>query len=324
MAVTNPPTMKSIIATFGGPNNLRAYARDGGYVPTNGTTTNISTNAGALTMRQFSGADKTTTSPTTLSAAGSPISATKRQESTASTVEGSVQLYPGGGNGSYSISASVLSSTVVTSPAARTSGYTGYGSGFISAVGQGNQRSGTVVVRFTATSAGTSAYTDVTFSLTHRNTELPSCVSVLSIVNPLTRQYAGDVDVNQALFITDPYAMEVDVDRGAVQKSETHTVPCVRFITESGAYLDCSESAPIPTETAGYVLAVDLIGHAIPAIDRSALADERMDAMFWDRVVEVQSIGEHPVQLIYVNDRAFWASMDGETYFLHHNAKNIF
>jgi len=58
MPVSNPPSMGSIVAEFGGPGNLKAYYRNGPLVPSNQWNMSISTNANSLAVSQFAGARK--------------------------------------------------------------------------------------------------------------------------------------------------------------------------------------------------------------------------------------------------------------------------
>lgn len=62
MAVSSTnASLSQVKSTFGGPNNQSAYIRNGSYVPTNGTTGNVSTTVAGLKLSQFRGADKTVT-----------------------------------------------------------------------------------------------------------------------------------------------------------------------------------------------------------------------------------------------------------------------
>jgi hypothetical protein len=108
-----------------------------------------------------------------------------------------------------------------------------------------------------------------------------------------------------------------------VRKSEIHLQPCVRITTANGTWLECSYSAPIPTQDGGYVLAPNLLGQFVPTITADELAEGNMAGMEWSEVVEIFDIGMREVQLLYVEDRAFWASGDGYRFMLHHNVKNI-
>lgn len=68
--VSNPPSLSSVVATFGGPGNLTAYTRGGSYVPNVTMNNAIATVAGSLALSQFAGA-------TTFSASASPLSSSK-------------------------------------------------------------------------------------------------------------------------------------------------------------------------------------------------------------------------------------------------------
>ena len=54
MTVSNPATLSSVKANFGGPGNLAAYVRGGSYVPIGGPSS-ISTTVSGLALSQFNG-----------------------------------------------------------------------------------------------------------------------------------------------------------------------------------------------------------------------------------------------------------------------------
>jgi len=56
--VPSPPYLTAIKSEFNGPNNLKAYRRNGPHVPTNQWNMNISTTESGLAVSQFSGARK--------------------------------------------------------------------------------------------------------------------------------------------------------------------------------------------------------------------------------------------------------------------------
>jgi len=58
MPVPTPPYLTAIRSEFTGPNNLKAYYRNGSYVPTNQYNMSISTTESGLAVSQFSGARK--------------------------------------------------------------------------------------------------------------------------------------------------------------------------------------------------------------------------------------------------------------------------
>lgn len=76
--VSTPPSLSSVVATFGGPGNLTAYTRGGSYVPNVAMNNAVATVAGSLALSQFAGA-------TTFSASASPISSSKTVPTPTST-----------------------------------------------------------------------------------------------------------------------------------------------------------------------------------------------------------------------------------------------
>lgn len=81
---------------FGG-TNLRGLARNGGRVPNNSANQNISTDANALRLRQFGGADVNTSSPLSVSAPD------VFNQVNAGTAAGSSVASPSGGAGGYTV-----------------------------------------------------------------------------------------------------------------------------------------------------------------------------------------------------------------------------
>lgn len=63
MPVSSPVSLSKIKAEFGGGNSFSEYIRNGAYVPTNGTTGNISTARAGLSMSSFLNAAKNTGAP---------------------------------------------------------------------------------------------------------------------------------------------------------------------------------------------------------------------------------------------------------------------
>lgn len=97
-----------------------------------------------------------------------------------------------------------------------------------------------------------------------------------------------------------------------VSYSEPSLQDSVLIITESGAELECSKTAPIPTKE-GIVKSPDVYGKYVAVnIDGKS---------FWDKVVELKEIGEIWVQHITVNNKSFWAGKTDGAYILHHNIK---
>lgn len=105
-AVSNPPSLSSVVAVFGGPGNLAAYYRGGPYVPSNSKNTAIATSASSLKLSQFAGAMTSVTasvSPTSVS--GSSSSNLQQGPATSNTTTASGT----GGGGSYTYAWSYVS-----------------------------------------------------------------------------------------------------------------------------------------------------------------------------------------------------------------------
>lgn len=123
----------------------------------------------------------------------------------------------------------------------------------------------------------------------------------------------------QDLLITDPYAeWDSNTVNGRVMYSAPEMQPLVRIETAGGAVLLCSGSAPIPTRDRGLVNAPFLRKEWIAVATRDQIG-ENGTTFTWDKVVKVDMMGPGMVQKIYVDDRCFWASANGELFILHHN-----
>ncbi len=144
-----------------------------------------------------------------------------------------------------------------------------------------------------------------------------TCVSVDAWVitsNGLMR--AGDVALGDHLLLCDP---DTGIEAwGAVTYSERANVPGVRIVGGNGASLSCSDTAPIPTDR-GYRNAPDTLGRKVAQRAGWEGAGEFASVQITDIVL----LGRIDVQHITVGDRCFWASDDGERFFLHHNLKMI-
>lgn len=95
MAVSNPASLSSVRAEFGGPGNLAAYVRGGAWVASNASAT-IATTVGALKLSQFNGVSKPSAA---LQATANSISSGSAQKGTFTI--GTVTVTATGGNGSY-------------------------------------------------------------------------------------------------------------------------------------------------------------------------------------------------------------------------------
>lgn len=100
MAVSGSPTLQQIVAEFGGPGNLRAYARGGSYVPNVPQNGNISTDPNALTLSQFANAVRYLA----LSATASSLSSSASNKGTYTVGTSFCSVSGGNGNVTYSLS----------------------------------------------------------------------------------------------------------------------------------------------------------------------------------------------------------------------------
>lgn len=218
-----------------------------------------------------------------------------------------------GGSGSYSYSWSRISGDTVTtrtSPTVNTS--TWYRGSMIAG---GSYQS---VWRCTVSDGTSSVSVDITVNLSRD--EVGTCVAVMSYLKPYADDRAGQVAVNDELLITDPFGDDQSVIWGTVRKSETYTTEVARVTLANGAWLECSMTAPLATPE-GYVLCRDLVHQRIASASADQLIVGSDVAIEWSEVVSVEQLGLREVQLIYVDDRAFWASGDGQRFILHHNVK---
>lgn len=338
MAITAPASLSKIIAEFGGPSNLSAYVRGGSYVPNTSANQAISTTAAGLAISQFVGASKG--SPLTITSNVSSLYASSTTPSSAGTVSDGVTLTCSGGTGNYSVSATVISTTGGQQNTTTASASTTFGnctmtfSGVTPSLGV---KTGKATVRYTVSDGSSSAYVDVAYTFdcfTSADGDPGTCVAVSTIIDPVTGSTAGSVAVNDELYITDPYSYPFEVVRGRTRKSETHTAHCYRVVAENGASLICSDTAPLATMTEGFVTAHEMFERyresASGRIDDLSIATAQKQEIIdgsprieWSSIVLVEDMGMREVQLIFVDDRAFWASEDGQLFILHHNIKAI-
>jgi len=139
------------------------------------------------------------------------------------------------------------------------------------------------------------------------------CVQVDSLLPD--GKIAGEIVVGSAMLLADEKTFEPKV--GVVSFSMRKKAPGFRIVTEGGATLVCSDTAPIPTPD-GLVLA--------PAVEGKFVA-VRSDSVgltrtFWDKVIRVEQVGEIDIQHITVGDQSFWAGEKSGSYILHHNIKD--
>jgi hypothetical protein len=133
------------------------------------------------------------------------------------------------------------------------------------------------------------------------------CVAVESYI--LDNGFAGDVEVGEVLELADHISLEPLF--GEVLHSQPTLQHGFRFVTESGAALRCSHSAPIPTLNGALMTPKYLLDEYV--------AVRRGEFTAWEKVICVEDIGEIMVQHISVNDKCFWAGEQPDAFILHHN-----
>jgi hypothetical protein len=141
------------------------------------------------------------------------------------------------------------------------------------------------------------------------------CVSVHSFLP--TGTVAGEIKVGESMFLADEDTLEHAM--GEVTYSKTIEAEGYRIVTESGASLVCSDTAPIPVKGKGLVNPEGLLGEIIAVrhdLDTSFITE-------WEKVVAVEPVGRIKVQHITVGDRCFWAGEKKGSYILHHNYKQV-
>lgn len=319
MPVTSPVQLTKIKTEFQGGNNFSGYVRNGSYVPTNGTTGSISTTVAGLAMSQFLNAQKS--SPPSISPSPNPASGYTQGGQFNMPCGRVVNLNPSGGNGSYTYNVAYVSNTGGSSPNCTTNTTSNTATLWLTlSAPPGSSASGTVVYDITVVSNGVTGNTVRVTAILEYYHEDDSCVVTYSFVTLDDR--AGDVELGDTLRVTDPWLEgEPNTVDGEVLQSQRAWVPCVKIITSSGAWLECSTTAPIPTVN-GYVKAPYLKGEKIPVAAAEQLVQDQIE-FEWEEVVDVQEIGEREVQNLFVAHRCFWASGDGKRFILHHNGKVI-
>lgn len=145
------------------------------------------------------------------------------------------------------------------------------------------------------------------------------CVTVDSLViaydpvaDVVVLRRAGDIKVGDVLMLADETTLEPCL--GTVTYSEAKLMPCVEVTARAGAALQCSTSAPLPTDR-GLLQA--------PMVAGRHIATRGDHGSQWEPAASVRSLGELWVQHISANDGCFWASSDGLQFILHHNLKPV-
>lgn len=105
---------------------------------------------------------------------------------------------------------------------------------------------------------------------------------------------------------------------GVVSYSQTKQALGYRIITESGASLVCSDTAPIPSRNKGLLTPDKLLGEEVAV----RWDESGQNLARWEKVVKVGAVGTIKVQYITVGNKCFWAGEKKGAYILHHNLKN--
>ena len=172
MPLSTNPSFSQVRAFFNGPANLSAYVRGGAYVPDIPANNAISTTAAGLRLSQFSGADNVVpTNPVYLSASPNPASDSDSAEEKFGDMMAVTTLSPSGGNGTYSYSTVVVSTTARINASSVVVSFVGNVMRCacrIGAVSQGQTVTGTVVVDVTVTSGTSTATHRQTYNYTWR------------------------------------------------------------------------------------------------------------------------------------------------------------
>lgn len=116
----------------------------------------------------------------------------------------------------------------------------------------------------------------------------------------------------RSMAVADPLTGEIS--QAMVSYAQPKRLPCVRFITDGGVELDCSETAPIADAEGNQILAPLLLNCKIPVMVNGVYAIHT--------VVEVFSIGLQWVMHITVEDNWFLAGNKLGYYVFHHNKIN--
>lgn len=141
-----------------------------------------------------------------------------------------------------------------------------------------------------------------------------ACVAIESFLPDGRR--AGTIKVGDTMQLGDQETMEAGT--GQVSYSQQKEARGYRIITESGASLICSDTAPIPAKGKGLLTPDKLLG------ERVAVRWDEGGKVHtgWELVTAVDEVGVIQVQHITVGDKCFWAGEKKGAYILHHNLKD--
>lgn len=131
----------------------------------------------------------------------------------------------------------------------------------------------------------------------------------LALYNNSKIRHAWQIMPGHRIMLADEGTLE---DRlGDVIMAAIEYQPCVRIITETGATLVCSTTAPIPTLTDGVVTSINLLGNKVGVA--------RNNTRTWETVVKIEEVGYKFVRPIDTGNNSFWAGELDGIYILHHN-----
>lgn len=305
--VSNPASLSSVIAAFGGGSELSQFVRGGAYVPNVAYYNGVSASTSGLALSQFDGLfNPVGASLNTTTAIGSDTEST----TTGTPISNTVTATGSGGSGSYTFSWAVTTTGSTTVTAQNASAAT---TAFQSNMFNGSSGS-TVTTTGTATctvSDSHTSYTIGTVNITLQFTYQSSCVTLDTFLQDGTRArlwVEGDM-----LPLYDDTDVEVF---GRISRAETRIVPRCRIYTESGCTLKCSRSALIKCADGEFKLATDLLG---------AMVHVRINGKrSVSKVTRIELLRKGAVRSLTVGklgDGVFWAGEKPNMFIAHHNKK---
>lgn len=124
---------------------------------------------------------------------------------------------------------------------------------------------------------------------------------------------AGDIKVGDTMELADEETLVAAT--GIVGYSQVKQAFGYRIITETGASLVCSDTAPIPVRGKGLLTPDKLLGEKV-AVRWDEVGQNRAG---WEQIVKVEKVGTIQVQHITVGNKCFWAGEKKGASILHHN-----
>lgn len=124
---------------------------------------------------------------------------------------------------------------------------------------------------------------------------------------------AGDVIPGDMLTVIDPVTFEIR--QGRVSFSRRTFAQCYDVRCANGAWLPCSDTAPLPVRSGGNMTPPNIYGH-----ETVTFIDGKPE---WSCVTEVVPLGLQPVQHITCENTYFLAGGEDGKYIAHHNLKQV-